>query len=174
MTPTECVKLVKFIDARCPAMAMRDETPEAWYIDLVGYDLTDALEAARRATLGRAFIGIGDLVRECEAIIQHRLGVEARARLDAQIAAENGGAVPEVVTKGPPLAIEGPLQARIGEYQAGRREAVVRQRTRAELAAERRAERKAAWDAKRAEIVAELDRMRERPPVKIDPEGAAT
>lgn len=89
MTPTECVRLVRFIAARCPAMRMQDETPEAWYVDLVQYDLTDALEAARRASLDQTFISVGDLVRECEAIVRRRAGQQRQAQLEAEIAAEN-------------------------------------------------------------------------------------
>lgn len=103
MTPTECVRLVAFVAARSPAMRMQHDTAEAWYLDLIGYDLTDALEAARRATLGKAFIGIGDLVSECQAIVDHRAGQQRRAALDAEVQAENPPTA-TVTDKARPLA----------------------------------------------------------------------
>lgn len=93
MTPVECVHLVKFIGDRCPAMRMAEGTPEAWYVDLVEFDLPDALEAARRVTLDKTFIGIGDLVSECQAIVRKREGIAARARIDAEIAEAERGEV---------------------------------------------------------------------------------
>lgn len=95
MTPTECVHLCKFVAARCPAMKVQDETPEAWYVDIVEFDLADALEAVRRATLRKAFIGIGDIVEEARAIVRKRDGERRVAELDAQVAAENGGEITE-------------------------------------------------------------------------------
>lgn len=91
MTPTEAVKLCRFIAARCPAMRMQDETPDAWYVDLVEFDLADAIEAARRATLDKTFIGVGDLVRECRVIVNRREGARRLAEREAEIAAENRG-----------------------------------------------------------------------------------
>lgn len=164
MTPVECVDLVEFIADRCPAMKMRDGTPEAWYLDLVNYDLADALEAARRATLDKTFIGIGDLVRECETIVRHRLGEQRQAQRAAQIAAENHGDTdPQPVTTGGPaipLAIEAaPLNARLDLYQEGRRVAAQQRREREE--AERRvAEAKAERAARRQQILAELEPLR--------------
>lgn len=72
-------------------MRMQDETPEAWYVDLVSYDLNDAMEAARVATLDKAFIAIGDLTAECDRIVRRREGAARQAALQAQIEAENAG-----------------------------------------------------------------------------------
>ena len=160
MTPTECVKLCKFIAARCPAVRMQDETPEAWYVDLVEFDLADAMQAVRTTTLAKAFIGVGDLVTECQNIQRRRIGRQKIGDRERRIAAENGGdADLEPVTKGEPKAplalTAGPLHERLGEVQAGRREARDRFAGRREAEAEQqriREERK----AKRAEILAEL------------------
>lgn len=103
MTPVECVRLVKFVAARCPAMRMQDDTPEAWYVDLVEFDLTDALEAARRTTLAKTFIGIGDLVDECRAIVRKREGERRLAQIEAEVLAENPPTA-AVTDKARPLA----------------------------------------------------------------------
>src|SRR3954454_22501609 len=89
MTPTQCVDLVEFIAGRCPAMRMQPNTPETWFVDLVGFDLADALEAARTVTLRQTFIGIGDLVTECHAIVSRRIGAQKVAEREAEIATEN-------------------------------------------------------------------------------------
>lgn len=101
MTPTECVDLVEFIAGRCPAMRMQDNTPDTWYVDLVGYDLADALEAARTVTLRQTFIGIGDLVTECQSIVNRREGQRRIAEREAEIEAENPG---ELSNRERPLA----------------------------------------------------------------------
>ena len=101
MNPLECVQLCKFIAARCPAMRMQDETPEAWYVDLVEFDLADAMQAAQTTTLAKAFIGVGDLVTECQNIQRRRIGRQKLAEREAKIAAENP---PALETRERPLA----------------------------------------------------------------------
>lgn len=118
MTPTECVDLVEFIAGRCPAMRMQPNTPETWYVDLVGFDLTDAIEAARTVTLAKTFIGIGDLVAECEAILQRRAGRERAAELERQIAAENP---PAELRSHPVSALTVGQSIPAPDYERGRR-----------------------------------------------------
>lgn len=81
---------------------MQDETPDAWYVDLVEFDLADALEAARTTTLAKTFIGIGDLVAECQQIARRRAGRERLAELERQREAENPPA--ELPARDRPLA----------------------------------------------------------------------
>jgi hypothetical protein len=141
-------------------MRMQDETPEAWYVDLIEFDLADAMEAARTTTLTKTFIGVGDLVTECQNIARRRIGRQRQEEREREIAAENGGDADLVpVTTGEPKAplalTAGPLQERLEDVQAGRREARDRFAARREAEAEQarvREERK----AKRAEILAEL------------------
>lgn len=114
MTPTECVDLVEFIAGRCPAMRMQDNTPDTWYVDLREFDLAVGLEAARRVTLDKTFIGIGDLVTGCQAVVREIEGRRRQAELEAQIAAENPGELHQrdirEITTGKRVPVDDPVR----------------------------------------------------------------
>ena len=119
MTPTDCVRLVKFINARCPAMRLDEATPDAWYLDLADLDINDALAAARAISARQAFVNLHELLTETASIQRTRQGRERVEQLEAQIAAEN-----------PPL----PLHARpVAALEVGQTPPSVRMRTEVNL-----------------------------------------
>lgn len=91
MTPTDCVDVVEFLAARCPAMRMHEQTPDAWYVDLAGYDRATALEAVRNCSRDADFVSLASLIAECDQITDRKRGRQRRAELEAQIERENAG-----------------------------------------------------------------------------------
>lgn len=83
MTPTECVKIVALIDARCPASKIADATADAWYIDLREVEFEDGWNAALAISRRQAFVGLHDLLAESATLRQSRVGGERIAELAA-------------------------------------------------------------------------------------------
>lgn len=136
MTPTECVDVVEFLAARCPAMRMHEQTPDAWYIDLAPHTRDDAIEAARRRSRTQTFVSLAELLDELDTIERTRTGRQRLHQLEQQITAEN----PPAELRAVPVAALTVGQAVTGAGVLMRREVAARRRaeTDADVAARTR------------------------------------
>lgn len=163
MTKAETARVLTLI-AAFDRRTIGEADVEAWYLVLSDLPADDCAAAVREHyTTSTDWLMPAHVRRLAEIIARRRAGSQARARIDAQIAAANGGDHDPNMSGGPamPLAIEAaPLNSRIGLYQEGRRAAVEARRA-MEEACQRKAAEQAERAAKRREALAELEPLRQ-------------
>lgn len=154
MKPTDAAKLCKFAKAACPAQAIDQDTPAAWYVLLADLRFEDAMEALVNVARKQPFVAPAEIRAEVRRLRGGRLSafgpipappselspVEQQQWIrDAQSRIADGsvttpaelGVLPAPPWKQPPLELEG-LTQRVPEddrAQPPRKRAAARKKT---------------------------------------------
>lgn len=158
MTPRDCVDVVEFLAARCPAMRMHENTPDSWYVDLAEHSRDDALEAVRRLSRRQPFVSLAELLGELDGITRQRAGRERLNRLEQRILEENPpGELRDAAVAALHVGQDAPrvsLRAEVMRRADARRRSVEEDVAARREHAERRAQAERELEAVRAKVLA--------------------